>query len=116
MARPRKFTDEKDRQLKAILRLKPTLKDCAAFLEVDPSTIERHIKKTYKCSYAEFREQNMVHTRFSLIRTALKQADSGNTAMLIFCLKNLCGWTDKQETDITSGGEKISLTYELDEN
>lgn len=97
MARPKKFNEEKDRQLKAILRLKPTLKDCAAFLDVSQDTIIRYIEKTYKTSYANFREQNMVHTRFSLIRTALKQAESGNTAMLIFCLKNMCGWTDKNE-------------------
>lgn len=114
MGRPKKFTDEKDRQLKAILRLKPTLKDCAAFLEVSEDTIERHIKKHYKCTYAEFRTQNMVHTRFSLIRTALKQAESGNTAMLIFCLKNLCGWSDKQETTLTSDGSPIQLSYKVD--
>lgn len=98
MGRPKKFDDEKDRQLKAILRLKPTLEDCAAFLEVSGDTIERHIKRKYKCTYAEFREQNMVHTRFNLIRTALRQAESGNTAMLIFCLKNLCKWVDRHET------------------
>lgn len=101
MGAPRKFTEEKDRQLKAILRLKPTLKDCAAFLDLDASTIERHIKKNYKCTYAEFREQNMVHTRFGLVRTAIKKAENGDNTMLIFCLKNLCGWKDRYEQETT---------------
>ena len=107
MGRPRKLDDEKDRQLKAILRLKPTLKDCAAFLELDESTIEKHIKKTYNCRFSEFREQNMVHTRFALIRTCITQAQNGNTAALIFALKNVCGWADKQEIESNSKIEII---------
>lgn len=98
MGRPKIFDDEKDKQLRAILRLKPTLVDCAAFFDVDPSTIERYINRQYNCTYAEFRDQNMVHTRFSLIRKAIQKAEGGDNVMLIFCLKNLCGWTDKVET------------------
>lgn len=84
-------------QLKAICRMKPTLKDCAAFFEVSEDTIERHIRKSDNCTFAEFRDKNMVHTRFSLIRTAIRKAENGDNTMLIFCLKNLCGWADKQE-------------------
>lgn len=99
MGRPILIDDDKDRQLRGILRLKPTLKDCAAFLEVHPDTVEKHIRKKYKMTFSEFRTENMVHTRFSLIRTAIKQAENGNTAMLIFCLKNLCGWADNPSND-----------------
>jgi hypothetical protein len=90
-------------QLQALMRLKPTAEDCAAFFQCSVDTIERRIKEYTTTdelpdglSFAEFREQNMVHTRFSLIRTALKKADSGDNTMLIFSLKNLCGWRDKQ--------------------
>jgi len=110
MARPRKFTDEKDRQLRAILRMKPTLQDCAAYLELNSSTIEKHIKKTYGVSFSVFREQNMVHTRFGLIRTCIQQANSGNTAALIFALKNVCGWTDKHNIEATGG---LSINYDI---
>lgn len=89
--------------------MKPTLKDCAAYLEVDTSTVEKYIKRTYGVSFSEFREQNMVHTRFNLIRKAIEQATSGNTAMMIFCLKNLCGWADKQEVT-QSGDVKIDIS------
>ncbi len=43
-----------------------------------------------------------------LVRTALREAKAGNPAMLIFCLKNLCGWADKQEVE----QKQINMTYE----
>lgn len=108
MGRPVKMDAEKDRQLRAILRLKPTREDCAAFLDVHPDTIDKYIKRKYKCTYSEFREQNMVHTRFMLIRKALKKAENGDNCMLIFCLKNLCGWQDKVE-DLSSTDKEIKI-------
>jgi hypothetical protein len=84
-----------DTQLKEIMRFKPTLKDTAAFFEVDPSTVENYIRKNWNCTFSEFRDQNMVHTRFMLIRTAIQKAEKGDNCMLIFCLKNLCHWRDK---------------------
>lgn len=83
-------------QLKALMRLKPTLEDTAAFFECTTRTIERFIRKSYDLTFTEYREQKMVHTRFELVRTALNEAKKGNNIMLIFCLKNLCGWRDKQ--------------------
>ena len=37
----------------------------------------------------------MVHTRLSIVRKAIDKAEKGDNVMLIFCLKNLCGWKDK---------------------
>jgi DNA-binding transcriptional MocR family regulator len=103
MARPRIEIDQKE--FEAFCRMNPTLKDCAAFFKVSEDTIERRCKEWDYEGFADSRQQNMVHTRLRLIRTALKQAENGNTAMLIFCLKNLCGWTDKNETKETSSIE-----------
>lgn len=101
MARPPIEIDPK--QLEALMRLMPTAKDCAAFFKCSVDTIERRIQEFTTdaenpegLSFADFREQNMVHTRMKLVRTALKEAEEGNNVMLIFCLKNLCGWKDKQ--------------------
>jgi hypothetical protein len=112
MGRPKKFDDEKIRQLKAICRLKPTMADCAAFLDVHPDTITKYCK-SIGLTFSEFREQNMVHTRFSLIRKAINKAEQGDNTMLIFCLKNLCGWADKQEID-----QKVNqnVTVKIDED
>lgn len=101
MARPVVEIDFK--QLEALMRFKPTAQDCAAFFKCSVDTIERRIKEFTSTeenpdglTFAEFREQNMVHTRMMLVRKALKEAENDNTTMLIFCLKNLCGWKDKQ--------------------
>ena len=53
----------------------------------------------------------MVQTRFSLIRNALKMAEKGNPALMIFCLKNLCKWTDKQHLE-HSGAVGTSFVFE----
>lgn len=84
-------------KLKALMRLKPTLQDTAHFFECDTSTVEKTVKREFGVSFSEFRDQNMVHTRFSLIRKAIQMAEAGDRVMLIFCLKNQCGWKDKIE-------------------
>lgn len=100
IGRPRIEIDED--QLKALMRLSPTLADTAAFFGCCIDTIEKHTKSVYGLRFSEFREQNMVHTRFSLIRKAIQKAENGDNIMLIFCLKNLCNWRDKpaEETKI----------------
>lgn len=95
MARPLLKID--DTQLTALMRLKPSLADTAAFFSCSEDTIERYLRRTHKVGFADFREQNMVHTRFSLVRKALEKAQAGDNVMLIFALKNLCGWQDKPE-------------------
>lgn len=114
MARPKIEIDEA--KLKALMRLKPTLKDTAAFFECSEDTIERKCQKLAGVSFAEFRDQNMVHTRFSLVRKAITKAESGDNVMLIFCLKNLCDWRDKQpgETDVVINNVSSKSDEELD--
>lgn len=109
MARPTKMTEEKIRQLKAICRLKPTIKDCEAFLDIDTTTIEKWILKTHGISFSEFREQNMVHTRFMIIRNIIQECEKGNTAMLIYASKNLCGWKDKYDHEGVSKNIEICI-------
>jgi AraC-like DNA-binding protein len=99
MSRQPKAIDEK--QLKALMRLKPTLADTAAFFECAERTIERHIRDTFDLTFVEFREQNMVHTRLSIVRKAIEKAERGDNVMLIFCLKNLCGWRDRSEMELS---------------
>lgn len=114
MGRPLVFNEEKDRQLKELCRMKPTLQDAAAFLGVSESAIHRHLKSKYKMTFEEFRAKHMVFTRHMLVRTALKKAENGDNCMLIFCLKNLCHWQDKIE-QTTDSNHTIKLNYKLDE-
>ncbi len=114
MGRPKALIDIT--QLKALMRLTPTLKDTAAFFDVDPRTVEKLIEKEYSLTFTEFREQNSVQTRMTLIRKAIHEAtkERTNTAMLIFCLKNLCGWIDKPDQSIkvvqTAAGQAIEIS------
>lgn len=72
MVRPSVGID--DQQLEALMRMRPTLEDAAAFFKCSPDTIERHIAKTTGLRFAEFRQQKGVLTRFHLIRTATQKA------------------------------------------
>jgi hypothetical protein len=93
-------------QLKAFLRLKPTLEDCAAFFACHSDTVVNFIKREFNMGFSEFREQNAVHTRFNLIRKAISKAEHGDNVMLIFCLKNLCNWRNDPRDEIV---ETINL-------
>lgn len=98
MGRPATKIDEN--QLRSIMRMKPTLKDVANFFQCSEDTIENYIKAKWGKRFSEFRDENMVFTRFNLIRTAIAKAEKGDNVMLIFCLKNLCGWRDKLPDEI----------------
>ena len=74
-------------KLRAFCRTKPTLADCAAFFQCSEDTIERRIKENEDCTFKEFRERHMVHTRYDLVRMAIKRASKSDT-MLIFCLQD----------------------------
>lgn len=101
-------------KLRALMRMKPTLKDTAAYFDCSEDVIERYIKANWGMRFAEFREQNMVFTRFDLIRTAIDKAKKGDNVMLIFCLKNLCGWRDKLPEEETQSDPYAKMsTQEL---
>lgn len=113
MARPRLDIDQE--QLEALCRMNPSLKDAAAFFKCSEDTIENRAKEWGYVDYSDCRQQNMVHTRLKLIRNALAMAEKGNPALMIFCLKNLCGWADKMESNVTTGDLKIVISKEESE-
>lgn len=97
-------------RIKALMRLNPTLEDTAAFFECHHKTIERYIKKEFDCTFVQFREQNMVHTRLELRRLAVSRAAKSDV-MLIFCLKNLCGWANEPSPNEDDKDNKPMLAY-----
>lgn len=83
------------KRLKAFMRINPSLEDTANYFDTTTRAIQRFLE-AQGTTFVAFREQNMVKTRRALIRKALDLAiNKGNTAMLIFCLKNLCDWRDR---------------------
>lgn len=107
MGRPKKVLNMD--QLKQLMRLRPTLADTAAFFEVTERTIERKIREEWDKTFVEFREENMVHTRLGLVRKMVEKAMAGDNYMLIWCSKNILGWSDKHTNEITSSTININV-------
>lgn len=98
-------------QLEELMRLRPTLLDTAAVMKCSESTISRYIRETFDLTFEAFREQRMAFTRQRLVKKALEMAEKGDRTMLIFCLKNLCGWADKSESEIKAS-QQVHVTQE----
>lgn len=62
----------------------------------------------------EYREKQRDTLKVSLKGKAVTMALAGNVPMLIFCLKNLCGWADtvQQVPDTESAKNQIRLAYD----
>ena len=91
------FDDEMWVRLNTLLELKATKKICSDLLGVSQDTLKRRIEERYKKSITEFRDEKLSTTKVKLQSKAIMMALSGDRIMLIFCLKNICGWTDKAE-------------------
>lgn len=69
----------------------------AKFDEVpSESSLERMLLHHFECtSMTDYREKRKDSLKTQLKRKAVTMALGGHATMLIFCLKNLCGWTDQ---------------------
>lgn len=67
--------------------------------KISQDTMYREIKRKHGLSFAEFRDKKTDLTRLKLVQKAVKMALDGNATMLIFSLKNMCGWMDKIADD-----------------
>jgi methylphosphotriester-DNA--protein-cysteine methyltransferase len=86
--------------LDALLQAKPTLAECADYLGCSGLYIEQKIRKEHDMTFSEYRALKMGRVKISLIMEAIQRAKAGNITILIFCLKNIAGWSDKVENKI----------------
>ena len=76
--------------------------------------IQRALKDKYQLTFVQYKAQRMEGIKTQLIHKALERAIQGNSnTMLIFCLKNICGWSDKAEKEITAEAES-RLVIQMD--
>ena len=80
--------------LDALLQFKTTKKFCADYMGVSERTIDNKLKKDHKMTFTEYHALKLDRTAYKLQQKAIDMALSGNTAMMIFSLKNLAGWSD----------------------
>ena len=96
--------------LNNILKYKPSLVDTAEMVGVSEDTVARRIREEHDCTFAEYRNKKLAVVRRSLVSKALDMAvTGGNATMLIFCLKNLCGWTDVHQVSSPDGQSPITI-------
>ena len=100
------------KQLDGILQFKPSLKTVADYFGCSEDTIDRRIKEKHNKTFAEYRDIKMSGVKIKLQQKAIAMGLGGNVTMLIFCLKNLCEWSDKQDTTIKTDDKK-GLTINL---
>lgn len=99
-------------KLDGLLAYKSSLVVCADILETTDTTIKNHIQRRYGLTFSEYAELKLSRTKFKLVQKAIEMAMSGNATMLIFSLKNLAGWSDKQEHELSENvKEIINLAY-----
>lgn len=93
---------------------RPTLKETANWFNVSEDTISRRIKEFENISFSDFKEKHSYKTRQRLINKAFEMALSGNSAMMIFCLKSYCGWNEKPQNE-ENEVRTIHLAYRLED-
>jgi len=101
-------------KLDGLLAYKSSMVVCAEMLDVHENTIKNHIKKRFNQTFTQYSDRKLSRTRVKLVQKALEQAYSGNSTMLIFCLKNLCKWQDRFDDNETDSIQKIELVYKKD--
>jgi len=87
-------------QLDSYLQLKASKRTCALLIGVSEDVVEARIKEKYECTFREYAEKAISPVKLKLVQKALSKALDGDNTMLIFCLKNICGWADKIEQEI----------------
>lgn len=96
------------KELDALLQFKVSAKFCADYLGVSRDAIYRRIKEDHGLTFGEYHALKIERTATRLQQKAIEMALAGNTTMMIFALKNLAGWTDKQEIQQTIQEIQIS--------
>lgn len=99
-------------KLDGLLAYKSSLVVCADILDCHENTIKNHIKKRYGMTFTEYAEKKLSRTKVKLTSKAIEMATSGNTTMMIFCLKNICKWNDNNDQQIDIGKININIDKE----
>ena len=102
------------KELDALLQFKVSNEFCADYLGTSTATIIRRIREEHDMTFSEYHRIKMQRTSVKLQQKAIEQALSGNSnSVMIFALKNLANWTDKNEVQTTA---KIEINIDSDDN
>ena len=99
-------------KLKALMGLDPKREVAASIMGCSVDTLERRIKEAYDQTYNEFKTQHLAPTGMKLAQKALSEAMSGNSQLLIFCLKHYNGWSDRGD----GAGVQVNVQNNVNQN
>lgn len=94
-----------------LMRFRPSLKEVANLFNTSEDTIERRIREWEDSTYKEFKIRHSFGIKQKLMDRALEMALSGNSTMMIFCLKNICSWSDSPKIEPNEPLNIIPLAY-----
>ena len=77
---------------------------------LDIKTIERRIKADKGMLFTEYIDKHKEGLKLKLVQKAVEMAFSGNSTIMIFCLKNLCAWHDGNKE--INDGKPIAITID----
>jgi len=97
-------------KLDAVLGMGASKSMAASVMDCSEDTIDRRIKKEHEQTFSQYREIKLAPTKIRLQQKALTMGLGGNVTMLIFCLKNLCEWSDKVE-NTNKGESSVSIKF-----
>lgn len=105
MGRPRIQID--DKKFRELLQLRPKLEWIAAYYECNPDTIRLYCTQKHGLTFSQLRDKMSFGVRMSLLQKAISEAHRGNSALLIFSLKNMCGWSDEPSNFDEDGDHEL---------
>lgn len=88
-------------QLDKYLQFKITLKMASELMECGETTIKNYIKQKHNMTFTEYSDLKMSKVKVKLVQKALDMAFNGSVPLMIFSLKNICGWADKLEQSVS---------------
>lgn len=100
-------------KLESYLQFKATREMCAYMLGISESTLKRKVKERYDMTFSDLQQKCLAPMKVQLVNKALSMALKGDRVLLIFCLKNYCGWSDKNTSDEQNVNNFIQLNYKL---
>lgn len=103
--KPHSPTNETRKTVEAMSSYGIPQEDIAAVIEVDPKTLRKYYKKELATATAKANAQ--------VAQRLYKKCLEGDTSSMIFWMKTRAKWSEKNEIDITTGGEKIKLPSEI---
>lgn len=113
--RPRKdLTDAQWEDLIGMMEICCTQAECCHIFGMDDDTLDRNIKARGELGFSHMYKKHSAKGKRSLRRSQFLLAQEGNPTMLIWLGKQWLDQKDKQEMDLTSQGQPLSLNVDFD--